>query len=191
MSHKCKRKRPRREKCRVTIPFSTLLRCEWEQYDRRALCIGGCILLAVALCCRLGVGSPIYARRLFCGPTHGPGAMPTMIVLYVVGGGLYVLLGALIGAMVSAPTPAILRARFRGTALLIPVALFRLCWYPLLFGALTPALALISLCIAAFCAAAACHSLRCVSRIAPLVLAAQLLWLLRLAVATGAWLIAN
>lgn len=191
MSHKFRRKRCRREKCRVTIPLSTLLRCEWEQYDRRALCIGGFILFAAALCCRLSAGSPIYARRLFCGPSQGPGAMPTMLVLYVVGGGLYVLLGALIGAMLAAPTPAILRTRFRGTALLIPVALFRLCWYPLLFGALTPALALISLCIAIFCAVSACLCLRSVSRIASIVLAVQLLWLLRLAIATGAWLVAN
>lgn len=182
------RKRPAKGKCRLpTIPIRTLICWEWETYDRRAMCIGGAILLFAALFCRLAVGSPIYARCLF----DEKGAMPPTPMLYLCGGALDLALGALIGAMLAAPTPAILRARFKGTALLVPTALFRLCWYPLLFGALTPALALISLALALFCAVTACLYLRGQSRIAPLVLLAECLWMLRLASATIVWFLFN
>ncbi len=159
--------------CRKTIPYTVLLRCEWEQLDRRAMLLGGIIAVALALLCRIAIGSPLYARHLFALPA----CMPPTLCLYLFGGILYFLLGALFGGLAAAPTPAILRARFRGTALLIPLMLFRLLWYPLLFGALAPALALISLALAILSCGCALLALARISRLAAPILILDLLWL--------------
>ena len=166
--------------CRKNIPCTVLLRCEWEQFNRRAMLIGGCAALAAALACRIAIGSPLRVRHLFV----LSGCMPSTLCLYVFGGGLLFCLGTLFGGLAAAPSPAILRARFRGTALLVPLMLFSLLWYPLLFGALSPALALISLLTAVFCAVCALAALRRLSHLAPLLLVIDLLWLLRLLCAT-------
>lgn len=173
-------KRKGKRRCRRTIPLKTLLCCEWEQFDRRAMLIGGIVVTALALICRIAVGSPIYTRHLLCLPD----CMPSSLCLYLLGGCLYFLLGALFGALVAAPSHAILRARFRGTALLVPLVLFRLLWYPLFFGALTPALALISLALAAFSSVCAMIALLRLSRFACPVLLVNLLWIGWLATAT-------
>ena len=170
--------------CRKTIPYSHLLRCEWEQLDRRAMLIGGCAAFAAALICRIAIGSPLYARHLFA----LPGCMPPTLCLYLFGGGLVFFLGAVFGCMVAAPSPAVLRARFRGTALLVPLMLFEVLWYPLLFGALSPALALISLLLAVLVCICAMIALRRFSRFAQLVLIADLVWLIWLFCAT-LWII--
>ena len=159
--------------CRRTVPYTVLLRCEWEQFDRRAMLLGGLIAAVLALLCRAAIGSPIYARHLFVLPV----CMPPTFCLYFFGGSLYFLLGALFGGLAAAPTPAILRARFRGTAMLIPLLLFRLLWYPLLFGALSPALALISLALAILSCVCALLTLCGVSRFAVPILLLELLWL--------------
>lgn len=169
-----------KRKCRRTIPLKTLLRCEWEQLDRRAMLIGGIVVAALALICRIAVGSPIYARHLLTLPD----CMPSSFFLYLLGGVLFFLLGALFGALVIAPTHAILRTRFRGTALLVPLILFRLLWFPLFFGAVAPALALISLALAALCCVCALLALLRVSRLACPILLLNLLWIAWLICAT-------
>lgn len=166
-------KRKRKNKSRCRLSFGTLIRCEWEQIDRRAMLIGGVVLLVLALLCLLAVGSPIYARHLL----RLPGCMPPSWCLFLLGALTFFLLGALIGALCAAPSSAILRARFRGLMLLVPAALFRLFWYPLFFGAITPALALISLCIAVFLTVLALFALVSVFRLACPVIFIQLLWL--------------
>lgn len=135
--------------------------------------IGGVVLLALAILCLLAAGSPLYARHMLCLPD----CMPQSWCIFLVGAVTFFLLGALIGALCVAPSPALLRARFRGLMFLVPVALFRLFWYPLFFGAITPALALISLCIAVFFAVLALIALLPVFRLACPVILIQLLWL--------------
>ena len=170
--------------CRKTIPCTVLLHCEWERLDRRAMLIGGCAALAAALICRIAIGSPLYARHLFALPA----CMPPTFCLCLIGGGMLFGLGALFGGMAAAPSPAVLRARFGGTALLVPLMLFSLLWYPLLFGALSPALALISLLLAILSCVCAMTALCRLSRLAQLMLPADLLWLLWLLCAT-LWII--
>ncbi|MBQ8397308.1 MAG: tryptophan-rich sensory protein [Clostridia bacterium] len=169
-----------KRKCRRTIPLKTLLRCEWEQFNRRAMLIGGIVVVVLALICRIAIGSPVYVRHLL----RLPDCMPSSLCLYLIGGILFFLLGALFGALVAAPTPAILRTRFRGTVLLVPLLLFRLLWFPLFFGACAPALALISLALAALCCVCAFIALVRVSRLACPVLLLNLIWLIWLICAT-------
>ncbi len=166
-------KRNGRERNGRKISCLLLLQCEWEQINRRAAVCGGIVLTLLALGCRLAVGSPIYARHLLCLPPF----MPPTVCLYLIGGLMFFLLGALVAALGSTPSPAVLRARFRGLVCLIPLALFRLFWYPLFFAAISPALALISLFLALFALLAAFFALRCVFRLALPVLLMQFAWL--------------
>ena len=170
----------RKRKNRYCIAPLTLLRGECARIDFRAILIGGVVVTVLALFCRIAVGSPLYVRHLL----RLPDCMPSSICLYLVGGLLFFLLGALFGALVSAPSNAVIRARFHGLIFLVPLTLFRLFWYPLLFGAVSAALAMMSLALAALAGVCALMKLWRVFRLACPILIAQLLWILWLFYAT-------
>lgn len=181
---KCKRKKGKR---RVQINFCFLLRCEWEQINQRCALIGGAIVLVIALICAWVSGSPVYARHLLCLPA----CMPASLVLFMLGGLLYFVLGWGIAALCASASHAQIRDRLSGIACLIAAALFRMTWYPLFFGTFSSALALIALCCAIFLCLCAARSLFGIHKIGALTACIQLPWLIWLLVATGGVLLLN
>ncbi len=111
-------------------------------------------ILALSVC--ITVGSPLHARYLL----QLPQAFPSSWIIFVLGGGSYFLLGALLGTGVRFMRRRCFPDIDRGVMFLLWFIFFRLCWYPVFFGIIAPLFGCLILLAAFFfgiCAFCALH----------------------------------
>ena len=150
----------------------------WCRQPRVAIIGGAAILLVAFVAVRLLSGNPYVALRLL----NVRCFLPPLWILTIVFGGLFALSGGACGAVIGGKCVRDVE-KYRGGMFFVLMAVFSLMWYPLIFVGFAVFSGMICLAIAVFFGVMCTVNFFCVHKLAAIIIAAYLLWLLYLFIA--------